>query len=462
MPTPAPSGSPLKKFLIHPSGSNASGNPIHSVASSSGPISQVALSQLRAELVQWRTNAVDRVATRDANSALVSERLANQKRAAEEEAKQRELDRRRKREEDERRDREQAQRTERERVERQKREEAEEKRRNDEFERKQKADEESKRVEDEKRREAAVRKARSATAASAAGAHAAEGRPALLTDESRSRASSTPDIQHVVKSEPTDDGDATMRDATPTKDVKPAIVVNGKAHDDSAASRKGTASVEPEASRTASPARDKSVDRKRKRDQMTAGSGVSSDSGEDQPLLQKVRKLGETTATTPQSSLGGRTAPATSVRPDMTRQVSTPALPDREERLRAAQRLLQEERFIKHSIPTKPPAPGSATAFYLPTSGLVPPEPLSIPPPPNAKKQSEVSDDFTKAKPGNQIAFNTFHTWVDAYLRPFGEDDLAFLASTVSLMSLARLRLSLTLIVARGSLRISHRTRSPR
>mgnify|MGYP001570293543 FL=1 len=48
--------------------------------------------------------------------------------------------------------------------------------------------------------------------------------------------------------------------------------------------------------------------------------------------------------------------------------------------------------------------------------------------PPVPKKQSEVAEDFSKAKPGNQISHNVFHTWADAYLRPFGEDDLAILA----------------------------------
>ncbi|KWU46526.1 hypothetical protein RHOSPDRAFT_11316, partial [Rhodotorula sp. JG-1b] len=37
--------------------------------------------------------------------------------------------------------------------------------------------------------------------------------------------------------------------------------------------------------------------------------------------------------------------------------------------------------------------------------------------------------DFSNAKPGQQIAHSTFQNWVDAYLRPFGEDDLAVLAA---------------------------------
>ena len=44
------------------------------------------------------------------------------------------------------------------------------------------------------------------------------------------------------------------------------------------------------------------------------------------------------------------------------------------------------------------------------------------------KKQADVCEDFSKAKPGNQITHHVFHTWAESYLRPFGEDDLAFLA----------------------------------
>lgn len=118
------------------------------------------------------------------------------------------------------------------------------------------------------------------------------------------------------------------------------------------------------------------------------------------------------------------------------------------------QRKLKDENFIKvslllsprlhrlprlqHSIPIKPPAPGTATAFYLPSHSLVPPAPVSVAPIPTPKKQSEVSEDFSKAKPGVQIAHHTFHTWAEAYLRPFGEDDLAFLAPKVSSPSVLR------------------------
>jgi transcriptional adapter 3 len=90
----------------------------------------------------------------------------------------------------------------------------------------------------------------------------------------------------------------------------------------------------------------------------------------------------------------------------------------------------------QHSIPIKPPPPGGASAFYVPSNPLVPPKPPLIVPTPTAKRQADVTGDFSVAKPGQQIAHSTFQNWVDAYLRPFGEDDLAFLAAKVRFLSL--------------------------
>ncbi|GAA93449.1 uncharacterized protein L969DRAFT_89448 [Mixia osmundae IAM 14324] len=42
--------------------------------------------------------------------------------------------------------------------------------------------------------------------------------------------------------------------------------------------------------------------------------------------------------------------------------------------------------------------------------------------------QSQVIEDFSKARTTNQVPFTTFSPWVEQYLRTFGEDDLAFLA----------------------------------
>ncbi|KAH0606653.1 uncharacterized protein H6S33_003487 [Morchella sextelata] len=36
-------------------------------------------------------------------------------------------------------------------------------------------------------------------------------------------------------------------------------------------------------------------------------------------------------------------------------------------------------------------------------------------------------EDFSKAKPSNQVAMNTFNTYIDPYFRPFSEEDLGFL-----------------------------------
>ena len=100
--------------------------------------------------------------------------------------------------------------------------------------------------------------------------------------------------------------------------------------------------------------------------------------------------------------------------------------------------------LLQHSIPIKPPAPGTASAFFVPSNPLVPPKPPANPPQPTAKRQSDVTGDFSNAKPGQQIAHSTFQNWVDAYLRPFGEDDLAVLAAKVCLFLSSWRRLTLS------------------
>ncbi|KNZ59321.1 hypothetical protein VP01_175g7 [Puccinia sorghi] len=70
------------------------------------------------------------------------------------------------------------------------------------------------------------------------------------------------------------------------------------------------------------------------------------------------------------------------------------------------------------------------------------PDPLySLPPLPTIsvpigypKTQGEVNQDFSKVKPpSNQVPIHQFQNWInDNYLRSFGEDDLAFLASEYS------------------------------
>lgn len=40
--------------------------------------------------------------------------------------------------------------------------------------------------------------------------------------------------------------------------------------------------------------------------------------------------------------------------------------------------------------------------------------------------------DFSNAKPSNQVSANTFATYVDPYVRPLTEEDIAFLKEKVS------------------------------
>jgi hypothetical protein len=40
--------------------------------------------------------------------------------------------------------------------------------------------------------------------------------------------------------------------------------------------------------------------------------------------------------------------------------------------------------------------------------------------------------DFSNAKPSNQVSANTFATYIDAYVRPLTEEDIAFLKEKVS------------------------------
>ena len=65
----------------------------------------------------------------------------------------------------------------------------------------------------------------------------------------------------------------------------------------------------------------------------------------------------------------------------------------------------------------------------LPTRTLVPPAPALVVPAPTPRRQDEVDEDFDHAKPASQVPYTTFANWVTDYLRSFGEDDLAFLAS---------------------------------
>lgn len=80
--------------------------------------------------------------------------------------------------------------------------------------------------------------------------------------------------------------------------------------------------------------------------------------------------------------------------------------------------------------PRKGPLPhGVADDFNTAPRTLMPPPPVSIPPRGQPTKQTDVHDDFSKAKPSNQTPFTTWQNTLEPYLRPFAEDDLAWLAT---------------------------------
>ncbi|WWD21532.1 hypothetical protein CI109_106018 [Kwoniella shandongensis] len=92
----------------------------------------------------------------------------------------------------------------------------------------------------------------------------------------------------------------------------------------------------------------------------------------------------------------------------------------------------------KHARPPTDPSPTpSASAasnnidFSLPPNpmrALVPPRPgVQKPMKPGPKKQSEVDEDYSNTKAPNQVAFPTFWSGVEPYLRDVREDDLAML-----------------------------------
>jgi len=180
-----------------------------------------------------------------------------------------------------------------------------------------------------------------------------------------------------------------------------------------------------------------------------------------EPLIHKVRKAEDQPRPTSARPTPGPTRSA-SLAPALSAVIPTQAEdPDPLDGLTPIQRKFHQQRFAKvsrdcllcrhsivltprptpslprwrsssqHTVPYKAAAQGAAVNFQLPTTTLVPYKPPSVPPPSTAKRQSEVAEDFSKAKPGTQIAHGTFHTWADFYLRPFGEDDLAFLAPRV-------------------------------
>lgn len=95
----------------------------------------------------------------------------------------------------------------------------------------------------------------------------------------------------------------------------------------------------------------------------------------------------------------------------------------------------KKEKEYLQPIRKGPPQIGVADDFSLPGRPLVPPRPVSIPPVPLPKTQGDVTEDFSKVKVGAQTPFTTFLSFVDPYLRSYGEDDLAYLSQKVRFAS---------------------------
>ncbi|GAA6060535.1 hypothetical protein JCM10212_006899 [Sporobolomyces blumeae] len=377
-PNPAPSSSvptvpPLQKFPLHQP-ANAS-SPLITCSSSTGPLPNQTLLNLRTVLVASRFQASSRVQLKEENKRLLVERQAVERRTAEEAGRVKEGERKRKREEDERRELERVEKIEKDRK-REQREQAEAKAKEEHDKMVRKAQER----EENERRNGTERQKQAEVAAGSREASVAI------------------------------DGDVTMHDVPPPKPTKKIP-------------SKAVPSPEPEddADQPKPPRLDK---KKRKRDHIVDSDDSGSDDAAEQPLLQKLRK---TDSHQPSPSI-----PPTPTQDPLALADGDPPLDSRpiaETRPNPVEQKLQEDRFTKHSIPIKPPAPGAATAFYVPSYPLVPPKPPVVPPVPTPKRQADVSGDFSTAKPGQQIAHSTFTNWTEAYLRPFGEDDLAFLAA---------------------------------
>lgn len=164
MPNPPPlapsTNPPLRKFTLHPPSLTAPNSPLVLAANGTGALPPAALQALRQTLSQARQSAAERIGIRDANRRNLTERQANEKRVAEEQARMKEAERRRKREEDERREKERVERTERERTEREREEGAQRKKEEEEYQAIKKAEEDDKRRKDEEERQAVVKRAR--------------------------------------------------------------------------------------------------------------------------------------------------------------------------------------------------------------------------------------------------------------------------------------------------------------
>ncbi|GAA5903899.1 Ada3 domain-containing protein [Sporobolomyces salmoneus] len=394
-----PSLPALTKFPLH-TPANAS-SPLITCSSSTGPLPNQTLLNLRTVLVASRFSASSRVQLKEENKKLLLERQVSEKKSLEEAGRIKEGERRRKREEEEKREKERVEKVERERLEQRQREERELAVRRQVEERE---EEERRRLEREKEQAQIEAQRQQQAAAKKSQKTATKGQAMKSTAPAAANGT-----------------DTMMKDATT---VQPPL--QGK----SPLSRIHMYHLQPK------PPRHYDKKKKRKRDTVidSDDSGTDSTPAPEQPLLQKIRKLESTNSHQPSPSSASTPAtpgPATpSARHSPLPPTNAPPPPViSTPRLNPLERRLKSERFTKHSIPIKPPAPGSATAFYVPQYSLVPVKPEVVPPTPTAKRQADVEGDFSNSKPGQQIAHSTFVNWTESYLRPFGEDDLAFLAA---------------------------------
>jgi len=69
-----------------------------------------------------------------------------------------------------------------------------------------------------------------------------------------------------------------------------------------------------------------------------------------------------------------------------------------------------------------------AEDFSEPSTSTLPPRPVPLPlPVPGPQKATEVTEDFSKAKPPTQTSITTFYSSVEPWLRPIREDEVALL-----------------------------------
>lgn len=149
----------LGKFTLHPPSLTSPTSPLTQCLANSSPLNLTALNALRSTLIGSRILAAERLSICDSNRRTLLERQASDKRAIDEGAKLKELERKRKREEEEKRERDRADKSERERLEKEKEEMAIQRKQEEIYEKARLKKEEDKRVADELERAKAVKKA---------------------------------------------------------------------------------------------------------------------------------------------------------------------------------------------------------------------------------------------------------------------------------------------------------------